>query len=69
MIIKFDQISEATWTFTEPGHRKGPMVDVGGVFKRTLDHHMFMSNDVKTALDTNLKTLITKLHGIEDQKL
>ena len=51
LIHEFQQITKATWTFSEPGHGKGPMDGVGGVLKRTADSHVLMGKDIKTASD------------------
>ncbi|CAH0552457.1 unnamed protein product [Brassicogethes aeneus] len=57
LINEFKQISKATWTYSEPGHAKGPMDGVGGA-----DRHVLMGQDIKTALDfVNLFTKSTIL--------
>lgn len=49
LINDFQQVTKSTWTFSEPGHGKGPMDGVGGSLKRTADRHVLMGNDVRTA--------------------
>lgn len=42
-------MNESTWTFSEPGHRKGPMDGVGGYLNSTAGRHVLMGNDIRTA--------------------
>lgn len=51
LIDQFPQITASTWTFSEPGHGKGPMDGVGGVLKKTADDQVLRGNDVNTAAD------------------
>lgn len=50
-LINETRISTATWTFSEPGHGKGPMDGIGGVLKRTAEKQVLMGRDIKTAED------------------
>lgn len=51
LIKEFQQITKATWTYSEPGHGKGPMDGVGGTLKRTADRRVLMGHDIKTSSD------------------
>lgn len=51
LLEHFPQITTATWTYSEPGHGKGPMDGVGGVLKKTADDYVLKGKDVKTAAD------------------
>lgn len=51
LIKEFKQIIKATWTYSEPGHGKGPMDGVGGTIKRTADRHVLMGHDITTSSD------------------
>lgn len=51
LIDEFEQVTNSTWTFSEPGHGKGPMDGVGGVLKRTADRHVLMGKDIKSGSD------------------
>ncbi|KAK9885072.1 hypothetical protein WA026_009296 [Henosepilachna vigintioctopunctata] len=60
LIEQFPQITASTWTFSEPGHGKGPMDGMGGVLKKTADDQVLRGNDVNTAADFvhAIKTII-----------
>lgn len=51
LIDQFPQITASTWTFSEPGHGKGPMDGVGGVLKKAADDQVLRGNDVNKAAD------------------
>lgn len=60
LVNEFKQITKATWTYSEPGHGRGPMDGVGGTLKRTADRHVLMGQDIKSASDfVNLFTKST----------
>ncbi|KAG6443763.1 uncharacterized protein LOC115456138 [Manduca sexta] len=68
---QFPQITASTWTFSEPGHGKGPMDGVGGVLKKTADDHVLRGNDVNTAADfvRLLKKSTILLHEVTDDEI
>lgn len=45
----FNNISEASWNFSESGHGKGPMDGVGGSLKRTADRLVLQGTDITSA--------------------
>ncbi|CAH2003823.1 unnamed protein product [Acanthoscelides obtectus] len=51
LITEFKQITKSSWTYSEPGHGKGPMDGVGGALKRIADRHVLMGRDIQTASD------------------
>lgn len=67
----FPQITASTWTFSEPGHGKGPMDGVGGVLKKSADDHVLRGNDVNTAKDfvRLLKNSTVALHEVTDDEI
>ncbi|CAH0551139.1 unnamed protein product [Brassicogethes aeneus] len=51
LIDHFPKITSATWTYSEPGHGKGPMDGVGGLLKKRADDYVLKGKDVQTAAD------------------
>lgn len=45
----FPQITSASWTYSKPGHSKGPMDGVGGLLKKRADDYVLKGKDVQTA--------------------
>lgn len=68
---QFPQITASTWTFSEPGHGKGPMDGVGGVLKKSADDQVLRGNDVNTAADfvRLLNSSSVLLHEVTDDEI
>lgn len=67
----FPVITSATWTYSKPGHGKGPVDGVGGVLKKTADDYVLKGKDVRTAADfVNLfKKTTVLLQEITDDEI